>query len=272
GRAGRVHPLGAGGGGDRVRRPRLARSPRLAAHRQLGADRREGQLPRGQARQPVRARQGRLGRVRTGRPLRRTRRGRRRLPAVRIAHGVRLGGDRLDPRPQLVPDRQPQAARQLRARQLRRRRRRRRPRGREDLLHARPVLLLTFPHSRAHAMNTNIRKVLLTTLLLGLAATGGAAAHTVELLNVSHDPTRELYAEFNDAFARKWKADTGQTLTVRASHGGSGKQARSVIDGLEADVVTLALSGDIDAIAQNTSLLAKDWQSRLPNNSSPYTS
>ena len=121
-------------------------------------------------------------------------------------------------------------------------------------------------------MNTRIRNVLLATLLLGLAATGGAAAQNVELLNVSYDPTRELYAEFNDAFARKWKADTGQTLTVRASHGGSGKQARSVIDGLEADVVTLALSGDIDAIAQNTSLLAKDWQSRLPNNSSPYTS
>src|SRR5690606_28526725 len=251
---------------------RLARPQRLAAHRQLGADGREGRLPRSQARQPVRPRQGRLGRVRAGRPLRRAGRGRRRVPAVRLARGLRLGGHRLDPRPQLVPDRQPQAGGQLRARQLRRRRRRRRPRGREDLLHARPVLLLTFPHSRAHAMNTNIRKVLLTTLLLGLAATGGAAAQNVELLNVSYDPTRELYAEFNDAFARKWKAETGETLTVRASHGGSGKQARSVIDGLEADVVTLALSGDIDAIAQNTDLLARDWQKRLPNNSSPYTS
>ncbi len=122
-------------------------------------------------------------------------------------------------------------------------------------------------------MNTKTRTLLLTTLLLGLAAaTGSAAAKDAELLNVSYDPTRELYAEFNDAFAKKWKADTGQTLVIRASHGGSGKQARSVIDGLEADVVTLALSADIDAIVNNTDLLAKDWQSRLPNNSSPYTS
>ena len=114
---------------------------------------------------------------------------------------------------------------------------------------------------------------LLAALLIGLAAAGGtASAQNVELLNVSYDPTRELYAEFNDAFAKKWKADTGQTLTIRASHGGSGKQARSVIDGLEADVVTLALSGDIDAIAEKTTLLSKDWQKRLPNNSSPYTS
>ncbi|MCA0394880.1 MAG: sulfate ABC transporter substrate-binding protein [Proteobacteria bacterium] len=121
-------------------------------------------------------------------------------------------------------------------------------------------------------MNPLARRTL-TALLLGLAtASGLAAAQTVELLNVSYDPTRELYAEFNDAFARKWKADTGQTLVVRASHGGSGKQARAVIDGLEADVVTLALSGDIDAIAEHTALLAKDWQARLPNNSSPYTS
>jgi len=116
-------------------------------------------------------------------------------------------------------------------------------------------------------------KHLLAALLVGLAAAGGtASAQNVELLNVSYDPTRELYAEFNDAFAKKWKADTGQTLTIRASHGGSGKQARSVIDGLEADVVTLALSGDIDAIAEKTTLLSKDWQKRLPNNSSPYTS
>ena len=122
-------------------------------------------------------------------------------------------------------------------------------------------------------MNTRIRTLLLTTLLLGLAAaTGSAAATDVELLNVSYDPTRELYSEFNDAFAKKWKADTGQTLRIRVSHGGSGKQARSVIDGLEADVVTLALSADIDAIVNNSDLLAKDWQTRLPNNSSPYTS
>ena len=113
----------------------------------------------------------------------------------------------------------------------------------------------------------------LRALVLALAMlSGSAAAQNVELLNVSYDPTRELYAEYNQAFARHWKQQTGQDLTVRASHGGSGKQARSVIDGLEADVVTLALSGDIDAIARNTDLLAKDWQTRLPNNSSPYTS
>ena len=113
----------------------------------------------------------------------------------------------------------------------------------------------------------------LRSLVLALAMlAGGAAAQNVELLNVSYDPTRELYAEYNQAFAQHWKQQTGQNLTVRASHGGSGKQARSVIDGLEADVVTLALSGDIDAIARNTDLLAKDWQTRLPNNSSPYTS
>ena len=113
----------------------------------------------------------------------------------------------------------------------------------------------------------------LRSLVLALAMlAGGAAAQNVELLNVSYDPTRELYAEYNQAFAQHWKQQTGQNLTVRVSHGGSGKQARSVIDGLEADVVTLALSGDIDAISRNTDLLAKDWQTRLPNNSSPYTS
>ena len=116
-------------------------------------------------------------------------------------------------------------------------------------------------------------KRILAALALGLAGLAASAhAQDLELLNVSYDPTRELYAEFNDAFAKKWKADTGQTVTVRASHGGSGKQARSVIDGLEADVVTLALSGDIDAIVENSNLIAKDWQQRLPNNSSPYTS
>ena len=119
-------------------------------------------------------------------------------------------------------------------------------------------------HKTPHALRS---LVLALTLLAG-----GAAAQDVELLNVSYDPTRELYAEYNQAFAQHWKQQTGQNLTVRVSHGGSGKQARSVIDGLEADVVTLALSGDIDAIARNTDLLPKDWQTRLPNNSSPYTS
>ncbi len=92
------------------------------------------------------------------------------------------------------------------------------------------------------------------------------------ILNVSYDPTRELYKDINSVFAAKWKADTGETVTIQASHGGSGKQARSVIDGLDADVVTLALESDINAIAAKTGKIPADWRSRLPNNSSPYTS
>ena len=99
----------------------------------------------------------------------------------------------------------------------------------------------------------------------------GAAEKPVTLLNVSYDPTRELYQEFNAAFAADWKAKTGQEVTVQQSHGGSGKQARSVIDGLEADVVTLALSYDIDAVAR-VGMLPATWQQRLPDNSAPYTS
>lgn len=102
------------------------------------------------------------------------------------------------------------------------------------------------------------------------SGTGDAAA-PIEILNVSYDPTRELYAEFNVAFVRHWQATKNQTITVRQSHGGSGAQARSVIDGLDADVVTLALASDIDAIAA-AGLLSADWQTRLPENSAPYTS
>ena len=105
-----------------------------------------------------------------------------------------------------------------------------------------------------------------------LAASAAASAKDVELLNVSYDPTRELYAEVNQAVAAQWKQQTGETLKIRASHGGSGKQARSVIDGLEADVVTLALAADIDAIANNAKLLPANWQGRLAHNSAPYTS
>jgi sulfate transport system substrate-binding protein len=94
----------------------------------------------------------------------------------------------------------------------------------------------------------------------------------VTLLNVSYDPTRELYEDFNQQFAAYWKTKTGQDVTIRQSHGGSGKQARSVIDGLEADVVTLALAYDIDQISDKGGLLPSNWQTRLPNNSSPYTS
>lgn len=98
------------------------------------------------------------------------------------------------------------------------------------------------------------------------------AGRSAELLNVSYDPTREFYAEFNEAFAAHWKAKTGEAVKIKQSHGGSGKQARSVIDGLKADVVTLALSGDIDVIADKANLLPSDWQTKLPNHSAPYTS
>ncbi|QNP39539.1 sulfate ABC transporter substrate-binding protein [Lysobacter solisilvae (ex Woo and Kim 2020)] len=117
-------------------------------------------------------------------------------------------------------------------------------------------------------LRTPLRSALLALALLGPAA----QAKDVALLNVSYDPTREFYAEVDQAFAAQWQRDTGETLRVRASHGGSGKQARAVIDGLEADVVTLALAADIDAIATNGKLLPANWQSRLPHNSAPYTS
>ena len=117
-----------------------------------------------------------------------------------------------------------------------------------------------------------LRNVLLGMALALPAFAGIASGKDPALLNVSYDPTREFYAEFNKAFAADWKAKTGETVTIRASHGGSGKQARSVIDGLEADVVTLALSADIDVLATNGKLLPANWQARLPHNSSPYTS
>jgi sulfate transport system substrate-binding protein len=105
----------------------------------------------------------------------------------------------------------------------------------------------------------------------GANGSGAAKPGPVTLLNVSYDPTRELYAEFNKAFARHWKETTGQEVTIQQSHGGSGKQARAVRDGLKADVVTLALAYDIDAVAES-GVIAGDWQKRLPDNSSPYTS
>ncbi|SMF18007.1 sulfate ABC transporter substrate-binding protein [Pseudogulbenkiania subflava] len=115
----------------------------------------------------------------------------------------------------------------------------------------------------------------LTVLATTLALLAGAAAPAfadVSLLNVSYDPTRELYQDFNTAFAKYWKTKTGETVTVKQSHGGSGKQARAVIDGLEADVVTLALGYDVDALNTEAKLIPPTWQKRLPNNASPYTS
>jgi sulfate transport system substrate-binding protein len=104
------------------------------------------------------------------------------------------------------------------------------------------------------------------------AGAAAASAKDITLLNVSYDPTRELYVDYDKAFAKQWQAKTGDVVTVQQSHGGSGKQARSVIDGLEADVVTLGLAYDIDSIADKAKLIPADWQKRLPNNSTPYTS
>jgi sulfate/thiosulfate-binding protein len=117
-------------------------------------------------------------------------------------------------------------------------------------------------------------RLLLATIALGVTASMGVItqAHAdTSFLNVSYDPTRELYQEFNQAFGKKWKAETGETVTFKQSHGGSGGQARSVLDGLQADVVTLALAYDIDALAAH-GLVSADWQKRLPDNASPYTS
>lgn len=120
-------------------------------------------------------------------------------------------------------------------------------------------------------MLKKIIKSVVAALVLAQAASLAHAAD-ITLLNVSYDPTRELYADYNKAFAKYWKEKTGDNVTVKASHGGSGKQGRSVIDGIDADVVTLALAYDIDEISEKAKLLPADWQKRLPHNSSPYTS
>ena len=126
-----------------------------------------------------------------------------------------------------------------------------------------------------NAMNfaTSTRRSLLAGIAASVLALSALPARAdTTLLNVSYDPTRELYQAFNAEFAKQWKAKTGETVTIRQSHGGSGKQARSVIDGLDADVVTLALAYDIDALADHGKQVPLDWQKRLPNNASPYTS
>ncbi|MCI0540476.1 MAG: sulfate ABC transporter substrate-binding protein [Verrucomicrobiales bacterium] len=119
-------------------------------------------------------------------------------------------------------------------------------------------------------MKTKLLLTITATLLTVFANEG--LAKDIKLLNVSYDPTRELYVEFNVAFAKHWEAKTGDKVTIQQSHGGSSKQARAVIDGLQADVVTLALAYDVDALAEKARLLPADWQKRLPHNSAPYTS
>lgn len=156
-----------------------------------------------------------------------------------------------------------------------------------------PSITLALP--RSSFVGASIRQTSLTSFLLRLLAlarpaavprrsraaraavaalllSSGAAWAQTELLNVSYDPTRELHRDLSQEFARAWKEKTGETVVIRSSHGGSGKQARAVIDGLPADVVTLALAADIDAIARATNKLPADWQKRLPHNAAPYTS
>jgi sulfate/thiosulfate-binding protein len=116
------------------------------------------------------------------------------------------------------------------------------------------------------------RRLMISLALLAACTSAGPVLADTTLLNVSYDPTRELYNAVNTAFAAQWKAKTGENVSVKQSHGGSGKQARSIIDGLEADVATLALGYDVDALHEKGGLIPKDWQKRLPNNSSPYTS
>ena len=120
-------------------------------------------------------------------------------------------------------------------------------------------------------MKNNLIK-LVVAASLSILANNNSQAADVNLLNVSYDPTRELYQQYNPVFAKYWKEKTGDTLTVNQSHGGSGKQARSVLEGLEADVVTLALAYDVDQLYQKRKLIPENWQSLLPNNSAPYTS
>lgn len=120
-------------------------------------------------------------------------------------------------------------------------------------------------------MKSSALSKILTSMVLMLGISSGSLAETV-LMNVSYDPTREFYQDFNAAFTKHWQQQGGEAVTIKQSHGGSGKQARSVIDGLRADVVTLALGYDIDAIAEKSKMIPADWQARLPNNSSPYTS
>ena len=132
----------------------------------------------------------------------------------------------------------------------------------------------TIPKENTVSLRRDFIKIPLAAALAGAVALAAlpSRAQQTTLLNVSYDPTRELFTEYNAAFAKHWKARTGQDVSIRQSHGGSGKQARSIIDGLDADVATLALAGDTDALAKNGGWLAREWQKKLPNNASPYTS
>src|SRR5713226_472726 len=190
---------------------------------------------------------------------------------------LRQNCDRVRAGSQLVSEQQRQVAVRLRAHLLQLGRRcegrGQGPARRKRLRVATPDRVLR----REQGMFGRRLKLTLTLAAIAVAGSialgvGAARAAQITLLNVSYDPTRELYEAVNAQFVKDWKLKTGDDLTINQSHGGSGKQARAVIDGLEADVVTLGLARDIDAIAERAGLLAKSWQTRLPDNSAPYTS
>src|ERR1700733_14129582 len=138
-------------------------------------------------------------------------------------------------------------------------------------MHMRPIKKMK--HTTKLSPPTSVgMAALVAAILLVFSGLPVHAQGSLTLLNVSYDPTRELYQDYNAAFAKYWKAKTGQSVTIQQSHGGSGAQARSVIDGLQADVVTLGLAYDIDSISEKAKLISPDWQKRLPDNSTPYTS
>src|SRR6185295_345892 len=273
-RARRVHPVVAGG--DPHGRGSQAHAHRLADHRLRVSHRREELLQERRPPAALRSEGGHVRRPRAGRPLQRDQPRRCQLPGVRQPGQRREQGEGVGRGRQLVPRARHQGGGELRARDVHRRRRDRKPRARKRRDHPRPAFLLMPIPTRGPVPTMRHRLALAGSLAL-LALTGGGAAaqgapKPVTLLNVSYDPTRELYQDFNQQFAAYWKAKTGREVKVRQSHGGSGKQARSVIDGLEADVVTLALAYDIDQIAEHAGLLPANWQRRLPDNSAPYTS
>src|SRR5574338_668929 len=265
---GRVRPLDAGPLPGRARREPLER--RLADRRALRADRRERVLQGRRAARGLRALARAVGRGRARGPLPRAPRRRRRV-RPRLRRRCRVGGGRegVGARAQLVREPLGQAAARLRAHHVRRRRRRRRrrPRAGERRVHALAAQLL-----RTRSTLVRFQRLAAAFAALVGAALAAPARGDVTLLNVSYDPTRELYEQYDQLFAKHWKETTGETVTIQQSHGGSGKQARAVIDGLEADVVTLALSGDVDNLYEKGGLVPKAWQKRLPNHSCPYTS
>src|SRR5258708_140066 len=233
----------------------------------------------GQALSSVRPAQRILGRMGSGGPYQQRFSADPSVPTrIRQSERVSEKCNRVRGGHQLVPDPQRQVAVGLCEHFLRRRRRHDRsaqgPAERKRLRVATADLVLMKLEQGMFRRKLKLTHALAAVFVAASVALGveQSRAAQITLLNVSYDPTRELYEAVNAQFAKDWKAKTGDDVTINQSHGGSGKQARAVIDGLEADVVTLGLAGDIDAIAEKASLLPSDWQSRLPDNSCPYTS